>query len=108
MYDTKAKKVQYDRLNSVASVGNTQFYAATTAAHTLGFMYMAYFFRFRRVGLLPAFAIASGYYYVFSKVNNSAYKWFVDRPIIQTARDIGLGGYVQPTGHFRNRGYNFK
>ena len=108
MYDTKAKKVQYDRLNSVASVGNTQFYAATTAAHTLGFMYMAYFFRFRRVGLLPVFAISSGYYYAFTKINNAAYKWFVDRPVIATARELGYEGQVQPTGQFKNRGINFQ
>jgi hypothetical protein len=57
---------------------------------------------------MPMFTFGYSKSLVFSKVNNAAYKWFVDRPIIQTARDIGLGGYVQPTGHFRNRGYNFK
>jgi hypothetical protein len=108
MYDTKARKLEYDRLNSVAAVGNTRFYLATSAVHTLGFMYMAYFFRFRRVGLVPAFVIASGYYYAFSKINNAAYKWFVDRPVIETARDLGLGAHVQPVGHFKNRGHNFK
>jgi hypothetical protein len=108
MYDTKAKKFEYDRLNSVASVGNTRFYLATSAIHTIGFMYMAYFFRFRRVGLLPAFGISCAYYYAFSKINNAAYKWFVDRPVIHTARDLGLGGHVQPIGHFKNRGHNFK
>jgi hypothetical protein len=29
-------------------------------------MYLAYFFNFRRVGLLTVFAIYSGYYYAFT------------------------------------------
>ena len=108
MFDTKARKVDYDRMNSVISVGNTQYYLATSAFHTLAFMYMAYFFRFRRVGLAPAFAISCGYYYAFTKINNAAYKWFVDRPVIATARELGYEGQVQPTGHFKNRGINFQ
>ena len=107
MFDTKGRKVDYDRINSVASVGNTQFFLATSAFHTLAFMYMAYFFRFRRVGLIPAFAISCGYYYAFTKVNNTAYKWFVDRPVIATARELGYEGQVQPTGHYKPRGVNF-
>ena len=108
MFDTKARRVDYDRLNSAISVGNTQFFIATSVFHTLAFMYMAYFFRFRRVGLVPAFAISCGYYYAFTKVNNAAYKWFVDRPVIAVARELGYEGQVQPTGHFKNRGVNFQ
>ena len=108
MFDKKARKVDYDRLNSAVSVGNTQFYFATSAFHTIAFMYMSYFFRFRRVGLAPALAISCGYYYAFTKINNAAYKWFVDRPVIQTARVLGLEAQVQPVGHFKNRGHNFK
>ena len=108
MYDTKARKIDYDRLNTAVSVGSTKFLLATSAFHTLAFMYMAYFFRFRRVGLAPAFAISCGYYYAFTKVNNAAYKWFVDRPVIAAARELGYEGQVQPTGHFKNRGVNFQ
>jgi len=108
MFDTKARKIDYDRLNKAISVGNTQYFLATSAFHTLTFMYMAYFFRFRRVGLVPAFGISCLYYYAFTKINNAAYKWFVDRPVIETARALGYDSYVQPTGHFRNRSINFK
>ncbi len=108
MFDTKARKLDYDRLNATISVANTKYFVATSVFHTLSFMYMAYFFRFRRVGLVPAFAIASGYYYAFTKINNAAYKWFVDRPVIATARQLGLDSHVQPTGHLKNRGHNFQ
>lgn len=108
MFDTKLKKIDYDRLNSVASVGNTQFFLATSAFHTLGFMYLAYFFRFRRVTLAPAFGIACAYYYAFTKINNAAYKWFVDRPVMATARALGHDQHVQATGHHKNRGLNFQ
>jgi hypothetical protein len=108
MYDTKLRKNDYDRLNSVVSVGNTRFLIATTLTHTLGFMYLAYFFRFRRVGLLPALGISTAYYYAFTKINNAAYKLLVDRPVIETARAIGQEAIVQPTGHHKNRGHNFQ
>ena len=108
MYDQQLRKIDYDRLNSVISVANTKFYAATAAIHTIGFMYLAYFFRFRRVGLVPTLGIASAYYYAFTKVNNAAYKWFVDRPVIATARALGHEEIVQPTGHHKARGLNFQ
>ena len=73
----------------------------------MAFMYMAYFFRFRRVGLLPAFAISSAYYYAFTKVNNAAYKWFVDRPMLAVARELGYEAQAQPTGHLKPRSINF-
>ena len=82
MFDAQLRKVDYNRLNSAVSVGNTQFFLATSAIHTFAFMYLAYFFRFRRVGLAPVAGISCAYYYAFSKINNAAYKWFVDRPVI--------------------------
>ena len=93
-YDTKLHKYEYDRLNSVSSVAHAKFYAATTAFHTLSFTYMAWFFRFRRVGIVPVFAVSSAYYFAFTKINNAAYKWLVDRPIIATARNLGHGAHV--------------
>jgi hypothetical protein len=74
----------------------------------LGFAYLAYFFRFRRVTLPAAFAISSAYYYFFTKSNNILSKVLVDRPIIAATRQVGLGSHVQPVGHFKNRGHNFQ
>lgn len=108
MFDGKQRKLDYDRLNSAVSVGNTHFLLATSSIHTLGFMYLAYFFRFRKVGLAPAFGIACAYYYAFTKINNAAYKLLVDRPVIATARSLGLEQHVQPQGHHKNRGINFQ
>lgn len=108
MFDGKARKIDYDRLNSEVSVGNTKFFLATSAFHTLGFMYLSYFFRFRRVGLLPVAGISCAYYYAFTKINNAAYKWFVDRPVLSTARELGLERHVQPVGHHKNRGLNYQ
>ena len=86
MYDTKLRKTEYDRLNSIIKTQNTTFYASLTALHTVGFAYLAYFFRYRRVTLLPTLLIASGYYYFFTKVNNIAYKLLVDQAVIAQAR----------------------
>ena len=108
MFDTKARKIEYDRLNSVVSVANTKYFAAATALHTLGFAYLAYFFRFRRVSYASAFVISSAYYYYFTKVNQSLYKIIVDRPVIATTRELGLDAHVQPIGHLKNRGHNFQ
>lgn len=68
---------------------NTQFFVTMSAFHTLSFMYLAYFFRFRRVNLAPAFLISLGYYYYFTKTNNIAYKWIVDRKVINLSRQLG-------------------
>jgi hypothetical protein len=75
--------------------------------HTVGFMYLAYFFRFRRVTMLPALLISSGYYYFFTKTNNIAYKWIVDRNMLKLAREMGHHHHIQPVGHFKNRGLNY-
>ena len=94
MFDTQLRANDYARLNSAVSIGNTRYFAATAALHTFSFMYLAYFFRFRRVGLLPTFGISCAYYYAFTKVNNLAYKLLVDKLVIQTARDIGQEGII--------------
>ena len=108
MFDGKARKVDYDRLNSEISVANTKYFLATSVFHTLGFMYLSYFFRFRRVGLLPVAGISCAYYYAFTKINNAAYKWIVDRPVLKTARELGLERHAQPTSHHKNRGLNYQ
>ena len=78
-----------------------------SAFHSIGFMYMAYFFRFRRVTLTPALLISSAYYYFFTKTNNMAYKLIVDRQVLKLARQSGHGSHAQPVGHFKNRGLNY-
>ena len=108
MFDAKLRKLDYDRLNSEVSVANTHFLLATAAIHSVGFMYLSYFFRFRKVGLASAFGISCAYYYAFTKINNAAYKLLVDRPVIATARSLGLERHVQPQGHHKNRGINFQ
>ena len=61
---------------------NAIYYLSLTGLHTIGFMYMTYFFRYRRVTLLPTLLISSAYYYFFTKVNNIAYKLIVDQRVI--------------------------
>ena len=78
-----------------------------TGFHTLAFMYMSYFFRYRRVGLPATLLISSAYYYFFTTTNNIAYKVIVDARIIKTAREKGLGGHVQPVGRHVPRGLNY-
>ena len=91
MFDTKAPRNSYHKLNSVISLQNFKFYLAATTTHLLGFMYMSYFFRFRRVGAAPVLAIASAYYCAFDSVNNILYKAIVDKEVLATARSLGHG-----------------
>jgi hypothetical protein len=68
---------------------------------------MSYFFRYRRLGMIPTFGVASAYYIAFENVNNIFYKIFVDRKVIAEARRLGLGRHVQPVGTKVNRLVNF-
>jgi hypothetical protein len=70
-------------------------------------MSMSYFFRFRRLGLVPTILSASAYYIVFENVNNILYKVLVDRKVIREARRFDLEKHVQPVGTRKNRGLNF-
>ena len=107
MFDTKANKIQYADLNAACAQGNLQFYLAAGAIHTIGFMYMSYFFRYRRLNLLPTVAVASVYFILFENVNNILYKLIVDRKVIGTARKHNLDRHVQPVGTRLIRGVNF-
>jgi hypothetical protein len=107
MFDTKLRKVEYDRVNSVISKANTQYFTTMSAFHTMSFMYLTYFFRFRRVGFVPTLAISSAYYYYFTKTNNIAYKWIVDRKVLDATRQLGYPEHLQPVGHHKNRGLNY-
>ena len=107
MFDTKASKFQYVKLNSAVASGSLQFYLAAGSFHTLSFMYMSYFFRYRRLGILSTVGVASAYFIVFENVNNILYKVFVDKKVIDEARRLGLHKHVQPVGTRVNRGVNF-
>lgn len=78
MYDTKLKRNEYDRLKAVQSVAHTKYYTIMTLFHTTSFMYLTYFFRYRRVNFPATLAISAAYYYYFAKTNNIAYKIIVD------------------------------
>ena len=107
MYDDQLRKADYDRLNSVLTQRMALYGVSMTALHTTGFMYLAYFFRYRRVTLLPCFLISCAYYYFFDQSLLIAYKLIVDNNVNATARKLGLDKHVQPFGHFKNRGINF-
>jgi hypothetical protein len=70
-------------------------------------MYLSFFFRYRRVGAAPTFAIATAYYIFFENVNNIMYKLIVDKEVIRQARLLGYGSVVQPVGRPINRGLNY-
>jgi hypothetical protein len=55
---------------------------------------MSYFFRYRRVGIVPIFAIAGVYYSVFETVNSILYKALVDKRVLSEARSLGLEAHA--------------
>ena len=65
-----------------------------SAFHTFNFMYMCYFFRYRRVSIAPTLLISAGYYYFFTKTTNIGYKLIVDNKVIKKTREIGKGHHV--------------
>ena len=65
------------------------FYLTASATHILGFMYMSFFFRYRRITFLPTLAIGSAYYCAFGNINNLLYKLIVDKAVIKEARKLG-------------------
>jgi len=107
MFDEQLPKNQYDGFNSLIRKRNAAFYISMSGLHTVGFMYLSYFFRMRRLTLLPCVAVAAGYSVFFSISNNIAYRLIVDKPVIDQARRWGLERHVQPVGQFKNRGLNY-
>ena len=53
MFDTQLTKPQYDKLNSTIAVRYLTYLGTMTALHTAGFTYLCYFFRYRRLTLVP-------------------------------------------------------
>ncbi len=107
MFDVQAPRPVYDKVNGTVDRANKIFYASATALHAASFMYLSFFFRYRRVSLVPTLAIASAYYIFFENANNIMYKLIVDRAVIREARNLGFGAQVQPVGQPKNRGLNF-
>jgi len=89
MFDTKLRKSDYDKINSILSQATTSYYVAATTVHAFSFMYLAYFLRFRRVNLTPVLAISCAYYVYFAYVNNILYKLIVDNEVIKATREMG-------------------
>ena len=107
MFDDKVRKNEYDRYNAAISKGNTKFYTAMSALHSTSFMYLAFFFRYRRVSALQTLFISSAYYYYFTKTNNAAYKYFVDKEVLSLAKGLNHNRHIQPIGVHKNRGLNY-
>ena len=107
MFDTKLRKSDYDRMNSVISQQSTIYYLSTSFVHLTVLAYASYFFRFRRLNKLQVAVVGSAYYYGFSSINNTLYKLLVDKPVIDNARRMGYEAHVQPNGTLKNRGLNF-
>jgi hypothetical protein len=108
MYDVQAPRPVYDKLNSAISQGNRIFYATTSVIHTVSLMYLAFFFRYRRVGKIPTLVLSGAYYIYFENINNIMYKLIVDKEVIKQARRLGFGAVVQPVGQPMNRGLGFQ
>lgn len=107
MFDDQLRTVDHAKYNSLLSRKNLQYYLTMSAFHGVSFMYLAYFFRFRRVNFAATVLLSSAYYYYFQKTNNIAYKWIVDRHVLGLARELGHQKHIQPIGHFKNRGLNY-
>ena len=107
IFDTQATKAQHGALNAVISQQNMKFYMAATATHVVGFMYLSYFFRYRRLSAAPVLAMACAYSSVFDNVNNILYKMFVDKHMLAEARRLGLEAHCQPSGTRKARGFNY-
>lgn len=107
MFDTKAPRPVYDKINGTVDQATRLYYAGAAALHASAFMYLSFFFRYRRVSAVPTIAIASAYYIFFENVNNIMYKLIVDREVIREARRLGYEAQVQPVGQAKNRGFNF-
>ena len=107
MFDTRCRKTEYDRMNSVMSLRVPAFYASATGAHLYLLAYSCYFFRYRRLNKVQVAAVGTAYYYAFGWINNTLYKLIVDQKVISEARNMGLGDHVQPNGTLKPRGLNF-
>ena len=107
MFDVQAPRPVYDKLNATVDRANKWFYASAAAFHAAAFMYLSFFFRYRRVTALPTLAIGSAYYVFFENANNIMYKLIVDKAVLAETRRFGFEAQAQPVGQHINRGLNF-
>ena len=107
MFDTKIRKSDMQRLDSIMSLQQLKYYGITSLFHLSFLAYSSYFFRYRRLNKLQVLAVGTTFYYGFGPANNIAYKLLVDKPIIDEAKKMGYEEHVQPNGTFKNRGLNF-
>jgi len=107
IFDTQATKAQHGALNAVISQQNMKFYLAATLTHVTGFMYLSYFFRYRRLSAAPVLLVACAYSSAFNSVNHILYKLFVDKHLLAEARRLGLERHCQPSGTRKPRGFNY-
>ena len=94
MFDVKAPRPVYDKLNSVISQQNMIFYLSASAVHVTSMAYLSFFFRYRRLSLLSTVAVGTAYYAYFEAMNNMLYKLIVDKNVIDTARRFGFDAQV--------------
>ena len=107
MFDTRIRKSDYDRLNSICSTQSAFYYAGASLMHLTILAYASFFFRFRRLTKLQVGVVGTAYYYGFQSVNETLYKLLVDKKIIDAARKMGYEQHIQPNGTLKNRGLNF-
>ena len=78
MFDTRLTKPQYDKLNSAMSTRFWTYMATMTTFHTLSFAYLCYFFRYRRLSVLPWAVVSVFYAFYFGITNKICYKVIVN------------------------------
>ena len=52
-FDVKLPKYQYDKLNNAIAVRYTSYLASMTILHTMSFAWLCYFFRYRKLTIIP-------------------------------------------------------
>ena len=105
IFSTQIPKNQYDKVQTILSTRTTIFYVAASTFHSLSFMSLCYFFRYRKVTLFPCAIIAGLYQTYFTVTNKLMYKLIVDSKVNSVSRSLGHERYVQPVGTFRPLDY---
>ena len=106
-FDTKLRKIEYDRLNSVVDQRTKLFYLSATLTHLTALSYSAYFFRYRSLNKAQVILVGTAAYFGFTNINSIQYKTIVDMPVIAEARKMGLTQHIQPNGTTKVRGLNY-
>mmetsp|Transcript_6913 Transcript_6913/g.6070 ORF Transcript_6913/g.6070 Transcript_6913/m.6070 type:complete len:209 (-) Transcript_6913:37-663(-) len=105
-FDTQLPKYQYDKLNNAIEVRYLTYLASMTSLHTMTFASLCYFFRYRRISVLPCAILSVLYANYFSLSNKIGYKIIVDSKVNSLARSFDKEGLVQPVGTYTPKGLN--